>query len=151
MSKIILGELGNYLPKSLLEKTNFDEFISQEIVDEINAMLIQKNPNHYKSHKREWDYAEFTTENEYFFVTYSIFEAAYVNPEFDTLMTEIQYTFNGKEYFIKGFEDGKRVFIGLGDNESSLFYDKNGKRIKYEHTGETFKIADVPLTTSTNI
>ena len=145
MNKIVLGELGKYLPESLLEKTNFEEHISQEIVDDFNAKLIKKNPNHFDDYKREWDYAEFTTKKGNNFATFSIYNAAWVNPDFDDLMTDIRYTYNGKKYYVRHYATTTETFLRIGDWESYIMYMKNEEGETIETEGEAFTFLDESL------
>ena len=39
MSKLNYGKLGKYINSTFLEKTNFDEFLSQDVIDFINERL----------------------------------------------------------------------------------------------------------------
>lgn len=145
MEKIRLGELWNYLPEELLLKTNIFDFLTQEIIDDFNKVLSTKNPDHRENHKRQWDYAYFETKRGNSFCTQSIFDAAFVNPEFDELFTTIWFKNNNVEYWLRTFVNSKQKFILMGDvNETNaLKYEVKNGEVKTKEARGVFRFVEL--------
>lgn len=143
-TKIKWGKLKKYLPTDLLEKTNIEEFISQEIIDDYNEVLKTENPHHDECDKREWDYTHFTTNKGNYFRTNSIYNAMFVHPDYDTLRTYIEYLFNNKNTLIGvDCKEHKAIMLNEGDNE--LIYEIKDGEITYKNQGNLFTISGVEL------
>lgn len=143
MEKVELGELEKYLSEELLLKTNIFDFLTQDIIDDFNEVLTTKNPSHRENYKREWDYAKFETNNGNYFRTESIFNAAYVNPEFDNLMTTVFFKKDDVEYGIRTVIENNRKIILIKDDKSHMLeYENEDGQIKIKEANGPFKFIE---------
>ncbi len=144
-TKIKWGELKKYLPTELLKKTNIEDFISQEIIDDYNEVLKTENPHYDGDNKREWDYAHFTTKKGNYFRTNSIYNAWFVDPNEDKLRTCIKYKLNNNVYTVIGLDYKNHTAIALYEGENKLIYEHEGDKITFENVGDLFTISGVGL------